>query len=1239
MTQKQLQILINIVGGVESGNLTYGQRDFSIYESDANSFSFGWARFKGSDAKNLIQKIYDENPSEFKKIDSNGLIQNALLINWGLENWHPNHDEADIIKKLIITDVGKDCQDKLFLEIVQPYIDIALRYDYTMSVKSQIMWCEIALIEDINACANRIFPRAKRPYTPESIYDSLLIDQESTKTGLAGSKENQSRHQKCVEWINKYIGVETQSSIGSNTISTTTSSVTTVTNTSTVNKMVNAGSGESGGWNQQKGDQTGGEVCIKNWYPSHGWNCILRYKDATVAAKIANDCGKIANSNLAGYDQASPDRNTLYKQLKANNWNVDAYIKSGVKTECDCSSFVYAVSCVHIPAMRAYMDSHGDSTRTYGMRNDWKPYGWSVLTDSKYLTSGDYQLAGDVYLNDQKHTNIAYNNGRKIPTQVVVNTATTTKPITKDLCIQALTNIASAEVGYLEKKSNADLYDFTKNAGTKNYTKYWADLYPSFQGEAWCAIFVTWIFVQAFGKDMATTLLKHYPFTYCPKLAEYTTNKTPQTGSVVLFWNGSEYSHTGFVINVTSTEITTIEGNTSGASSVVSNGGGVKKKTYSRSALSANNKYFVPDYSKVKTILKGVDLSATNSGGTAAELPTTIINSASSVTMSTDGTPCQIAFTPENKSNTFSINLSCGDKSVNINDITPNSTSKYTFTNYKFKTDEWAISIIDNTYDICKVTLYAYSGSNQTASNIVGIYTGYFYLYTPDDEDMYPNFSFSTEVYGDKTSYGFLKGYSQVRIKTETTGSYNAYSYVSLIRVGGIEYDDPGNDFISDVLSMEGENPIEIYVTDSRGRTSYAESEIFITDYKTPRINELSAFRCNKNGVYDEQGAYAYLSGTVSYTDLTQNELSIYVWVLKRNEDLSTNVYSPIFSQVVPNGFDLENFGAFPVKSDESYTVYILMNDGIQDSPLMYEYIESTFSILELHQSGTGLSVGKMATKPSAFEIGLPIETDKSISSTYSKDVSYWQMKDSSFDPDTGSISELKDENGNKAKSEIGFGIGHKGVNRGIYDNTLRLNGDSYEGEWMFYRDSLHNNSNKINGNTQILGNLQAQNIYGSGFEQIPQDQDSGLFGYLSGYSDNSIIQSTTHSESEYKIPIFYLKLKPGMYMLDIVVDWLDTTVENYGKGGRVSVDLGYDGTYSNNIKTTDLHNLSIGWTDTRTCYDPCPAGTKVRDRITNRMSGITFFTEERKYLYVRVAQTTSVPKQVRVRASYLRIQ
>lgn len=176
----------------------------------------------------------------------------------------------------------------------------------------------------------------------------------------------------------------------------------------------------------------------------------------------------------------------------------------------------------------------------------------------------------------------------------------------KTAAIDAVIATATAEVGYLEKKSNAKLDDKKANAGSKNFTKYWRDVKPDFQGESWCACFVSWCFMVTFGQDAAKKLLGHFPFVYCPTLAAKTTNKEPKRGSVILFWRSSKgrYGHTGIVYDVDSTYVYTIEGNTSTGSEVIANGGGVHKKRYRLSSLDAKTKYFMPDYSIVVSASK-----------------------------------------------------------------------------------------------------------------------------------------------------------------------------------------------------------------------------------------------------------------------------------------------------------------------------------------------------------------------------------------------------------------------------------------------------------------------------------------------------------------------------------------------------------------------------------------------------------------------------------------------------------
>ena len=161
--------------------------------------------------------------------------------------------------------------------------------------------------------------------------------------------------------------------------------------------------------------------------------------------------------------------------------------------------------------------------------------------------------------------------------------------------LEKVIEVAKAEIGYLEKRSNSQLDSKTANAGYNNYTKYWRDVKPEWNGSYWCACFITWVFQTALGKERAKQLLKHYPYVYCPTLAGlFTKYTTPQVGDIVIFWKNGAFAHTGIVIAVNGNTFTTIEGNTSGASSVVDNGGGVCMKVYN--LKNVNAKFCRPAY-------------------------------------------------------------------------------------------------------------------------------------------------------------------------------------------------------------------------------------------------------------------------------------------------------------------------------------------------------------------------------------------------------------------------------------------------------------------------------------------------------------------------------------------------------------------------------------------------------------------------------------------------------------------
>lgn len=185
--------------------------------------------------------------------------------------------------------------------------------------------------------------------------------------------------------------------------------------------------------------------------------------------------------------------------------------------------------------------------------------------------------------------------------------------LTKEQAINALIAVAKNEIGYLEKATNAQLDSKTANAGYNNYTKYWRDIYPAYQGQPWCACQISWDMMTAFGLETAKKLLRHWPYVYCPTMANlFTLYANPQVGDIVIFKHNGVFTHTGLVIKVQGDQFWTIEGNTSGASGIVANGGGVCQKTYYNSQL-PGTKFCRPDYSIVTSIKSG---SSTNTSTT-----------------------------------------------------------------------------------------------------------------------------------------------------------------------------------------------------------------------------------------------------------------------------------------------------------------------------------------------------------------------------------------------------------------------------------------------------------------------------------------------------------------------------------------------------------------------------------------------------------------------------------------------
>ena len=157
------------------------------------------------------------------------------------------------------------------------------------------------------------------------------------------------------------------------------------------------------------GDQTGGEWTRIKWY-NRPWNVVLRHPDPAVGGLIAQLAGEAADNNKIGYDQG--ERGMFWIRLKQAG-----YFPSAIRILCesDCSAGVAAiVKAAGYILGDSRLQGVSPDAYTGNLKAALQTAGFTALTDSKYLTSDQYLLPGDILLYEGHHTAVNLDFGSNI---------------------------------------------------------------------------------------------------------------------------------------------------------------------------------------------------------------------------------------------------------------------------------------------------------------------------------------------------------------------------------------------------------------------------------------------------------------------------------------------------------------------------------------------------------------------------------------------------------------------------------------------------------------------------------------------------------------------------------------------------------------------------------------------------------------------------------------------------------
>lgn len=180
MTNEQKTVLRKIIYAVETGGQVYGQQDYSDFteaytnSSEEHAITIGAGQWYATEAKTLLERIYDANPEQWEKIDKVRLLEQVQTANWECFNISKVSQLADTIVALISSDLGIKCQDSLMDEQLATYADEALKMGVT-DARGQAM-CVNFRHQGGQGAVTRILAKTQKPYTLDNLYAACQTD-------------------------------------------------------------------------------------------------------------------------------------------------------------------------------------------------------------------------------------------------------------------------------------------------------------------------------------------------------------------------------------------------------------------------------------------------------------------------------------------------------------------------------------------------------------------------------------------------------------------------------------------------------------------------------------------------------------------------------------------------------------------------------------------------------------------------------------------------------------------------------------------------------------------------------------------------------------------------------------------------------------------------------------------------------------------------------------------------------
>lgn len=349
------------------------------------------------------------------------------------------------------------------------------------------------------------------------------------------------------------------------------------------------------------------------------------------------------------------------------------------------------------------------------------------------------------------------------------------------------------------------------------------------------------------------------------------------------------------------------------------------------------------------------------------------------------GNYCNVKWTPLSSSFRYKLKFSVGSWVGWSTIIYPGSTAVYTYR--AIMSLDAAKQIPNSPEGTMTVTLYTYSDSEAT-TQIGSADAETFKVIVPENTDTQPSVTMSLTPQGDlpSTFAGlYIQGVTKVKASLQGTGKYGASIGSHSFHVGGKSY-GYAEGYVSDFLTTSGTQEIAGFAIDSRGFTGSTSLNINVIPYAKPKIQNVSAVRCDKNGALSDSGTYLKITAKRNYWPVVsgttqKNFCSIDFIVYDEDGSVVQNTTTILEGSNLST--DEVTTGAMvggKIAPDKPYTVVIRAVDNIS-TPATATIIVPTEKVY-MHRSGTlnSMGLGQYVDKPNTLAVAWDVELNGSLS-------------------------------------------------------------------------------------------------------------------------------------------------------------------------------------------------------------------------------------------------------------------